>query len=808
MASGGWIPVVKQRGKQEARKSVGSAVVFTVFVDNLPNSMNSIGLFNLFGKFGVVKDSFIPQKRRRNTNTRFGFVRYSCEVAANVAVQKADGLWVDDKKLFVKLAAYERSREQGKYHAQKPPQSHFREELRRGSHHFTNNKTFADVVRGIQIQDKDSIIVQAEEYGNGWLYDSVLVRLKFRCVNISLKFELNARGIEGFEARQGGGRDVVLSFNSKEEMVTRMKSIREIIHEWCDDIIQWRPELALAQERLVWITCYGIPLHLWNRSNLVKIGSIWGEVIDGAEGVPQSFACGKLRILTKCMEPVNSVINLVTKHSSHPVRVLEVQGLEAKTINQCCSCLNHLDKMNSLNSKEKGEDLGSNRVGKPLQNPRDESTQSREGGSAQGSEQFKNEANRELTRGVDSIIEATWKSDTEVAESSSIVGKELEVEACKEMVAGSSAFNASKPAEQGNDGHVFSPGCMRRLDGSSLNLHGLNLEVELGQKYLHQEDWGHNIVNHGLRGPTDLGKVTFSENVYPVEEVGNSDDEISSSEDEGVVAQPVIADWANNGKTQGKVSSRPRSEKEMVFNVGPQGRFWKSKGKSGAPLMRSLSESSMAKPGLKLEVVLGCNMGSTDQVIHTEVGPSALLNKGLNKSVTGRKEGKNNRNRKRSSCVGKKDPQRHVPSVPAQSPEIGRDKGKKVDVAFGRSTGDHLLLENRARVYECGQVSGSKIKGQSQRRMRKLRSTHQFCQGFHRGAIFRAAAAVMSSSLSISSGAYKQTLSRNEAQETVKVGKVLGIDFGADEESVTQTISEMDRQDEERLTKKGVNGGA
>ncbi|GMP91370.1 hypothetical protein CsSME_00042101 [Camellia sinensis var. sinensis] len=547
--NGGWIPVVKQRGKQEARKSVGSAVVFTVFVDNLPNSMNTKGLSNLFGKFGVVKDIFIPQKRRRNTNTRFGFVRYSCEVAANVAVQKADGLWVDDKKLFVKLAAFDRSREQGKYHAQNPPQLHFREELRRGSHHFSNNKMFADVVRGIQIQDRDSISVQAEEYGNGWFYDSVLVRLKVRCINISLSLELNTRGIDGFEARQGGGRDVVLSFKSKEEMVTKMKSIKEIIHEWCDDIIQWRPELALVQERLVWLTCYGIPLHLWNRSNLVKIGSIWGEVIDGAECLPQSFVCGKLKVLSKCMDPVNSVINLVTKHFSHPVRVLEVQGLEAKTINQCCSCLNHLDKMKELNSEEKGEDHGSNRVGKPLQNLRDETTQPKEGGSTQGAEQFKNEASRVLTRGDGSIIEANWKSDTEVAESSSIVGKELVVKACKEKVAGNSALNALQQAEQDKDGHVFSPGCMRRLSGSSLNLHGSNSKVELGQKNLNEEDLGQNILNHGLHGPIDLGKAVFYENACPVEEVGNSDNEISSSEDEGVVAQPVVASCANNVKT-------------------------------------------------------------------------------------------------------------------------------------------------------------------------------------------------------------------------------------------------------------------
>ncbi|CAL5332308.1 unnamed protein product [Camellia sinensis] len=63
-------------------------------------------LGEIFRKFGVVKDVYIPLKRRRVRHTRFAFVRYDCEVAAEVAVQKANGIWVDDKKLVVKYADY------------------------------------------------------------------------------------------------------------------------------------------------------------------------------------------------------------------------------------------------------------------------------------------------------------------------------------------------------------------------------------------------------------------------------------------------------------------------------------------------------------------------------------------------------------------------------------------------------------------------------------------------------------------------------------------------------------------------------
>ncbi|KAL7204776.1 hypothetical protein ACSBR2_017813 [Camellia fascicularis] len=75
--------------------------MYTLFVDNLPDSMEPRSMFDLFIKFGVVKDVFIPQKRRKTTNTRFGFVRFDCPVAASIAEQKANGLWVDDKALIV-----------------------------------------------------------------------------------------------------------------------------------------------------------------------------------------------------------------------------------------------------------------------------------------------------------------------------------------------------------------------------------------------------------------------------------------------------------------------------------------------------------------------------------------------------------------------------------------------------------------------------------------------------------------------------------------------------------------------------------
>ncbi|CAL5411923.1 unnamed protein product [Camellia sinensis] len=93
-------------GKTVTQKRDSVSEMFSLFVDNLPMNMNPKDLYYLFMKFGVVRDVFIPNKTRKGTRSRFGFVRYNCSVAANVSIQKANGLWCDNKALRVKMADY------------------------------------------------------------------------------------------------------------------------------------------------------------------------------------------------------------------------------------------------------------------------------------------------------------------------------------------------------------------------------------------------------------------------------------------------------------------------------------------------------------------------------------------------------------------------------------------------------------------------------------------------------------------------------------------------------------------------------
>ncbi|KAH7840096.1 hypothetical protein Vadar_012527 [Vaccinium darrowii] len=80
--------------------------LFTLFVDNLPEFVSLPWFKKLFNNYGVVKDAFIPEKRSKISGRKFGFVWYNCSISAEVAIARANGLWCEDKKLFVKYASF------------------------------------------------------------------------------------------------------------------------------------------------------------------------------------------------------------------------------------------------------------------------------------------------------------------------------------------------------------------------------------------------------------------------------------------------------------------------------------------------------------------------------------------------------------------------------------------------------------------------------------------------------------------------------------------------------------------------------
>ncbi|KAL7250245.1 hypothetical protein ACSBR1_012277 [Camellia fascicularis] len=214
----GWRPVLRRHGGQGSRFKKREDVVQTLFVDDLPDSMDPKSLYELFSNFGVVKDVFILNKRRKLSRSRFGFVHYDCSVAAKVACQKAHGLWCDNRALKVKVANFGKGTKMKQRPAAQP--------YRRGNVGTASavfglvqgGKSYAQAVNGGGLVANSSLIIKAFEEGNGWLYTSAIVRLKLMCDAEQFKQELKSRGLGVIQVRNREGRVMVMTFDSVEGM--------------------------------------------------------------------------------------------------------------------------------------------------------------------------------------------------------------------------------------------------------------------------------------------------------------------------------------------------------------------------------------------------------------------------------------------------------------------------------------------------------------------------------------------------------------------------------------------------------------
>ncbi|KAL7200136.1 hypothetical protein ACSBR2_022276 [Camellia fascicularis] len=339
--NGGWISIERRReGVRDQGKDVKYGL-FTVFVDNLPSAMDAKTLFKLFTQFGIVKDVFIS----------FGFVRFNCPVAADIAIQKGNGLLVDERVLEVKKATkdrcirFEQSRREPHTISRPPETISYRAEVP-----YPGQRSFAEVLKGVTptVAGKESLSIKANEDNLGWLYGSVIIRFNSEFSTINIGNVLKEKGLDHVMVRKGGGRDIVLTFKSQEELKSNICNIKEWFKERSQFVVEWKPGFDLEQERCVWLRCYGIPLNLWNRGTLDNIGSMWGTVLslDGDICQPKSFSHIRIRVATSCMEFINKTISLECKGKLHPILVckdhsaefssLKRNGLEECSSNEIC----------------------------------------------------------------------------------------------------------------------------------------------------------------------------------------------------------------------------------------------------------------------------------------------------------------------------------------------------------------------------------------------------------------------------------------------------------------------------------------
>ncbi|CAL5334043.1 unnamed protein product [Camellia sinensis] len=236
---------------------------------------------------------------------------------------------------------------------------------------FSGQRSFVEVLKGVTptVARKESLSIKANEEDLEWFHGSVIVRYISEFSTVNIGNILKKKGLDHVMVRKGGGRDLVLTFKSQEELKSNLCNIKEWFKEWSQFVMEWKPGFFLEQERCVWLRCYGIPLNLWNSGTLNNIGSMWGIVrsLDDDFCQPKSFSHTRIRVATSCMEFINKTISLDCKGILHPILVCEDlsaefssfkgNGLEECSSNKICGSVVERTSLEEFFREKESDDV-------------------------------------------------------------------------------------------------------------------------------------------------------------------------------------------------------------------------------------------------------------------------------------------------------------------------------------------------------------------------------------------------------------------------------------------------------------------
>ncbi|GAB2271566.1 hypothetical protein Dimus_006399 [Dionaea muscipula] len=188
--------------------------------------MNPEELFNLFSKYGVVFDVFIPKKRNKS-GKRFGFIRYRCTVSAEMAILKLNGVWFGKGAMKVKVADY--SSEQKGNSVE-----------RRGGIHKENVLMPGHLKNSYQNPSWDG--------GKPKFYKEIVIGAgKSMDYGKTIRVQKAANGTTGILVRPCGGKQVIMTFPTTKIRDKLLVEEQEELRAWFKDFHPWKPSSKVGR---------------------------------------------------------------------------------------------------------------------------------------------------------------------------------------------------------------------------------------------------------------------------------------------------------------------------------------------------------------------------------------------------------------------------------------------------------------------------------------------------------------------------------------------------------------------------------
>jgi len=315
----------------------------SMFVHNLPYTIDEFGVAGIFKKAGRVSDVYIPAKQKNRRNGRFGFVRFYTKEEARRSIELLHGRRIRGQRIGVFLAKPKR---QTYYHSQSRPriqqrQAKVRKEWRRKDKSGLENVEKSNKLQhqnqqGEKGQNVHAVISgQVNNEMESWLVRTLVGTTAEPRDLATLASAILTGYSPEIKVSALSCNQFLLVFPTEEKMLEALHDQGEL-GQWFIEIRKWGMEVC-CETRRVWLDVIGVPPHGWLWENFKQIAELWGRMIclGKSSSNTESFEVMRVLVATRVMQKIEAIVLLHVGYGGYNVYIKE-----AETISQVPSKIN------------------------------------------------------------------------------------------------------------------------------------------------------------------------------------------------------------------------------------------------------------------------------------------------------------------------------------------------------------------------------------------------------------------------------------------------------------------------------------
>ncbi|KAJ0835819.1 putative RNA recognition motif domain, nucleotide-binding alpha-beta plait domain superfamily [Helianthus annuus] len=312
----------------------------TFFVSNLPDDCNRDSLWKAFEHLGNLEDVFVPFKKDR-AGGRFGFVKLSnisdpdwwisklkevriggAVIGVNVARFHRDGSKVESINQVSRVSVFDRLHGLGKPAMKdaapaQPAPTRF------------GQKSYCSIVKNSEDRAKAHIELPPMNTVTKKSLESKSLVGEAKDIETLNNLQECLSGImdDGLQLKYLGGLKVLLCFSKPDEAEEFRHLKVDSWEKWFSRLYVWDGIPPLF-ERIAWVKVLGVPVSLWDRHVINKIGERCGRLVvkSDAEVSDGNMAEDRLAILVKTGKRISEEFNVIWKDQQFCVWVEEISG--------------------------------------------------------------------------------------------------------------------------------------------------------------------------------------------------------------------------------------------------------------------------------------------------------------------------------------------------------------------------------------------------------------------------------------------------------------------------------------------------